>query len=509
MPVHWTRRQFLGTGLKTGAGLVVLGAAGYGGYRWPHGSTASTAASTTPQQGVDSFVSRPDLTPAHLTVTVNPRLRTSGAPSSVILAPRGYALGAPGQSGVMVAGSDGHLIWFRPTAGTPMDLNVQSYQGKPVLTWWEGDIINGYGNGTGQIVDETYAQVATVHGGNGLQADLHEFLLTPQGTALITAYRSLNTDLTSVGGPASGPTLEGVVQEIDVATGAVLFEWRSLDHVALTETYLPSPGPSPTAPFDYFHVNSIDVAPDGDLLVGARNTWAVYKVSRSSGAIVWRLGGRRSNFAVASDATFYWQHDVRAQGANTISLFDDGATPTEEQQSRGLVLALDTAQMRATLSRQYTHPARLLAPNQGSMQVLASGGAFVGWGAEPYFSQFAADGTILLDGRLPNNVQSYRTYVRSWTGRPTDTPAIAVRSSAVVGTTVYASWNGSTELAEWQVLAGAGAPSLSAVARARRTGFETSISVASSGPYYAVVALDRTGAQLGRSAAVQANALAS
>jgi hypothetical protein len=439
-----------------------------------------------------------------MTITVSPGLRRAATPRQVVLAPRGYALGAPGQQGVMVLGVDGRLLWFRPTTGVPMNVRVQTYQGQPVLTWWEGEVLNGYGKGTGQIIDRGYRQVATVRGGNGLDADLHELHLTPEGTALITAYNAVTTDLSAVGGPKHGQVLDSVVQELDVATGRVMFEWHSLDHVALTESYATPPGPSPTAPFDYFHVNSIDVAPDGDLLVCARNTWSVYKIRRSSGTVVWRLNGKRSDFAMGQEAHFYWQHDARASGPSAISLFDDGASPSEEKESRGMVLGLDTASMKATLQHEYTHPAGLLAPNQGSMQVLPGGGAFVGWGAEPYFSQYAADGTLLLDGRMPNNVQSYRAYLASWSGTPGDSPAVAVRSSAVVGTTVYASWNGATALTDWQVLAGAAPGSLQPVARAHSAAFETTISVASSGPYFAVAALDGTRRELGRSGTVKA-----
>jgi hypothetical protein len=484
----------LGAGLRAGAGLVALGGAGYVGYLWPHRVPSGSLASG------QSFVSRPDLSPPRVTVVVTPQFWRLRTPRQVVLAPRGYASGA--QEGVMVLGVDGHLQWFRPTAGTPMNVRVQTYRGHPVLTWWEGDIVNGYGKGTGQIFDGSYSQVATVRAGNGLDADLHEFLLTPQGTALVTAYKTVNADLSSVGGPKSGDVLDGVIQEVDVTSGKVLFEWHSLDHLDLTESYATPPGSSATAPFDYFHINSIDITADGDLLVSARNTWAVYKIARTSGSVVWRLHGKRSDFAMGEGARFYWQHDARALAGNTISLFDNGASPPKESQSRGLVLTVDTGSMKATLEHAYTHPAALLAPNQGSMQVLSGGGAFVGWGAEPYYSHFGGNGELLLDGRLPNNVQSYRTYLQDWVGTPTDSPSIAVRSSAVVGSTIYASWNGATQLAEWQVLAGSDAGSLKSVARSRRTGFETAIGVSSSGPFFAVVALDATGRELGRSQVV-------
>jgi hypothetical protein len=201
---------------------------------------------------------------------------------------------------------------------------------------------------------------------------------------------------------------------------------------------------------------------------------------------------------------FYWQHDARMESPTTVSLFDDGSSPPEEQESRGLVLGVDETRRTVTLVHQYAHPARLLAPNQGSMQTLPGGGAFIGWGAEPYFSQFAADGSLLLDGRMPNNVQSYRAYLQQWNGMPTETPAVAVRKSAVIGFTVYASWNGSTRVAQWQVLAGADPASLTTAATSRRSAFETAVAVSATGPYFVAVALDSSGHELSRSLPVKA-----
>jgi hypothetical protein len=496
-PTRWNRRQFLGASLTGGAGLVLLAGAGYVGYRWPRPSPAPSSVPTSPEE-INSFVSRPDLQPPRMALTGRPVARERGTARYIFLAPKGYSTGGPGQQGLMIVDFEGHLVWFQPLSTFAMGLDVQDFQGQPHLTWWEGDIVSGYGKGVGVIADSSYQRVATVHAQNGLQADLHEFALTPQGTALITAYDAVEADLSSLGGPRKGQVLEGVVQEIDVATQRLLFEWRSLQHVPVEDTYQKLQ-PSATAPFDYFHVNSVAVAPDGDLLISSRNTWSVYKVSRQTGEVVWRLGGKRSTFGFGPGARFYWQHHVRPHGPDHLSVFDNGASPAMEKQSRAIVLALDQTAAKVTLVRQYTHPAELLVPNQGSFEVLPDGGAFVGWGAQPYVSQFAPNGELMLDGRLPADDQSYRAFLRDWVGRPSEAPALAVGSNAVGGSTVYVSWNGATRVAAWQILAGKSPGTLEPVARAPRTGFETAISVNSSGPYFAALALDRAGAELGRS----------
>ena len=512
-----TRRQLLGGGTILGASGLTL--AGLGGYAWPHPAAAATtneavpAAAATPDdaRGVLHFVSRPDLTPPALTIAHHGRTAATKEPPYFILSPSGYPLIGPGTPGLMILDRHGGIVWYSPNTGFPaskgmgrVDLKVQSYQGKPVLTWWEGQIIKGTGEGRAIIADTSYRTIATVKGGDGVQVDLHEFVISPQDTALVTAVRPVATDLSAVGGSKQGVALAGVVQEIDIPSGRVLFEWNSLDHVPVTDTYVPLAGGTKAEPFDYFHVNAISIAPDGNLLVSARNTSTIYKIGRSTGQVAWQLGGKRSSFTMGPGATFWFQHHVLPQGQNTLSIFDDGgAPPTKEPQSRAILLNLDTGAMRATLQRSYVHPAGLAAANQGSMQVLADGQVLVGWGNLPYFSQFTADGTLILDGQFPVGDQSYRAFTAAWTAHPTDKPAAAARVNPAGGSVVYASWNGATEVKTWTVLAGKTADALAKVGSQQRSGFETMITVNSAGPFFAVTAQDADGHVLGQSATVQ------
>ncbi len=513
-----TRREIL-----RGGGIAVMGAggltlAGLTGYAWPHEQAAAAenipTAPVTPDnaRGVLHFVSRPDLTPPALTIAHHGRTSTSASdPPYFILTPSGYPRAGPGTPGLMILDRRDGIVWYSPNTGFPaskgmgrVDLKVQSYQGNPVLTWWEGQIVRGTGEGKAIIADTSYRTIATVSAGNGLQVDLHEFVISPQDTALVTAVRPVTTDLSRVGGPKRGVALSGVAQEIDILTGRVLLEWSSLDHVPVTDTYVPFAGGTKAAPFDYFHINSISIAPDGGLLLSARNTSTVYKVSRSTGQVAWQLGGKRSSFKMGPGATFWFQHHVLPQGLDTLSIFDDGgAPPVKEPQSRAILLNLDTGAMRATLQRSYVHPARLQVANQGSMQVLADGEVLVGWGNLPYFSQFTANGTLILDGQFPIGDQSYRTFTAAWTGQPTDKPAAAARVNPAGGSVVYASWNGATEVNTWTVLAGKTAGALARVGSQRRSGFETMITVTSPGPYFAVTAQDAGGHTLGQSATVR------
>jgi hypothetical protein len=450
---------------------------------------------------LQSFRSRPDLHPPAVTVTAQSPAAASG---EEFVAP--YT--GPGQAGPMILDQSGGLVWFKglPPHTSATDFKVQEYQGRPVLSWWQGDIsVHGFGLGEDVIADSTYTDIAHVKAGNGHQVDLHELQITPQGTALITAYNPILCNLAAAGGPAYGAVMDGMFQEIDIKTGLVMYEWTSLDHVGLSESYERAAASSMSSPFDFFHINSINLDRDGSLLVSARNTWAVYDVDGHSGQIAWRLGGRHSSFTAGPGTRTAWQHDPRELPDGSISLFDNGASPTVHRESRGIVVRLDSRQNTATLVSQVTHSPALLAESQGNIQALGNGDWFVGWGQAPDFSEFNAAGQLLFDAHFPVHTQSYRSFRFAWTGTPAHLPSFVVQPPLAGGAeTVYASWNGATLVSSWRVLAGPSPAQLQAVAQAPRAGFETAVPLpaGTAGPYVAVQALDAAGHALGVSAAV-------
>jgi hypothetical protein len=353
----------------------------------------------------------------------------------------------------------------------------------------------GHGVGEYVIADSSYRTIRRVQAARGLRGDLHEFVITARDTALLTSYVVEQADLSAVGGARNGTIQDAIFQEIDLATGRVLLEWHSLDQIPLEESYAPV-----TADWDFFHINSVDFDRDGNLLVSSRSTHTIYKIDRS-GAILWRLGGKHSDFEMGAGSSFAWQHDVRSQPDGTLTVFDNGATPAVERRSRGLILDLDERAMTATLLREYTH-AKILSGSQGSMQLLPNGNVFVGWGEAPHVSEFDYAGRLLFDAVLGEKYQSYRAFRLPWTGSPAEAPAIAVADRGP-HRTVYASWNGATDVEHWQLLAGDRAGDLRVVSSVRSHGFESALrSTSAAGPDLAVQALDAGGAPLGQSRTV-------
>jgi Arylsulfotransferase (ASST) len=517
---EWGQRSLSRRQLIHGAGgLAVLSLAGLTGLDPGHrrsfatrlGSDATLATALQPAQTVSvddvhSFVSRPDLQPPVVKINTYSQGWQDASPQFIFLATKGYMGPAPGQPGLMIIDRDGHLIWFKPISPvSPFDFNVQTYKGQPTLTWWQGKVGPGVGYGEGQMANSHYSTTATVQAGDGLQADLHELLITSAGTALITAYQTTTTNLSSIGGPRQGPVYASHAQEVDLATGKILFDWDSLEHVPVTESYtgLPS-GTAKGTPTDYFHINSVQEMQNGNLLISARNTCALYQVDRSAGKVVWRVNGKKSDFTMGAGSQFYWQHHAVPHSNGLLTVFDDGGSPPEEKQSRGLLLFVDTNAKHVSLKQAYLNPAGFMAANQGSMQLLEDGRVFIGWGNQPYFSEFAPGGTLLMDGQLPLNVQSYRAFTHDWTGQPSEPPAVAVRADPAGGFIVYASWNGATEVQRWMVLAGNVASRLQPVGSEQWADFETAIAVNSGGPKFCAVALDSKGKELGRSSVVNA-----
>jgi arylsulfotransferase ASST len=445
---------------------------------------------------VQNFHAEPELHPP--VVTVHTAAGAATAP--------GYLFGAPflgpAQWGPMIFDSTGNLVWFRrvPAGDDAADFRTQNYHGHQMLTWWQGRTLTfGFGIGEDLIADANYRIIAHVHAGNGLSTDEHEFNITPQGTATLLAYNPVQANLSSVGSFPNGIALDGIVQEVDIRTGLVMWEWHALGHVELTESYSKAPG-LVTNPYDYFHINSVQTDRHGNLLVSARNTWGIYDINHHSGAIMWRLGGKKSTFTLGPGVAFAFQHNAEWQPDGTLSLFDDEGAPPVAPPSRGEVVKLDTAKRTATLVRSFVRTPPVTTNSQGNTQALPGGGWMLGWGGLPNFTEFDSSGAVIYDAQFPPGEFSYRVYRLPWSGQPRTHPAIVARSAGATNT-VYASWNGATTVASWQLLTGPSHNQLTPVSTTPRSGFETTIP-APPAAVYQVRALNTAGHPLGTSKAV-------
>jgi hypothetical protein len=405
----------------------------------------------------------------------------------------------PGQYGPLIYTPQGRLVWFHQLSGdlSAENLSVQSYAGKPALTFWQGKVLSlGFGQGEDIVMDSTYRTIARIPGANGLQADLHDFQIVPRNISYTTAYNAIRCDLAPVGGARGGVMLDTAVQEIDMKSGLVRWEWHSLDHVGVGESE--TSAPAKATPWDWFHLNSIDAEPDGSIFVSARSTWAGYQLDGATGKILWRLGGTNSSFKMGPGTQTAWQHDGRILPDGDVTFFDNGSNPPIHRQSRAVRIALDFKTHQARLRSVHTRPSALLAASQGNVQTLADGNAVVGYGAVPQISEYAKDSSLLFDAHLPLEMDTYRALRFPWSGRPLTPPTVlAGLNNTGEETIVYASWNGASEVASWQVLAGERPDSLSPLTTIPASGFESSTILPKKYAYVGVGALNSAGHVLG------------
>jgi EmrB/QacA subfamily drug resistance transporter len=505
-----TRRFALAIGVVL-AVFVGLTAAFAGSHGAPIGAYTT--------KGAYSFVTEPSLHP--------PEIRSTRSPSSGQLAPgyiftaNFYDLNEPpivGQIGPLILDRRLQPVWFQPVSEklVAANLSLQTYEGKPALAWWQGVTTNTGATESGEdvVVNQHYQPVARLKATGGWVLTLHEFTISGVD-AWVTANKNIPMNLSKYGGAYNGALIDSAVQEYNLKTGKLLRSWDALDHIPLSESQasLPTNG----FPWDAYHVNSIDLTGNGTFLVSMRDTWSAYMVDADSGKIEWTLGGNRSSFEFGPGAAFQWQHDVRLQGGGDaggrdtnpkVSLYDDhccqltggGTYVNPTGPSRGLVLELDQRTRTATLVAQYGQGGGFTSDYMGDTQPLPNGNVFVGFGSEPYFAEYSGSGKLLFEGELPGPNLTYRATLEQWLGLPLSPPVGAARQAAGK-TTVYASWNGATEVVSWRVLAGhgAGTATPTVVAAAPRSGFETSIPVPRGYESFRVQALNAAGRAIGTS----------
>lgn len=485
---------------------------------------------TTPDPIIDSpqvwsFKSEPSLHPMKVKINIHKHGTSSGL---IFLAPYAFSADAGyGQPGSLILDNKGNPVWFRPLSSPNLmntDFRVQKLYGKQVLTFWQGTLATppAYTNAPGgssepgscyYILDNSYKVIGTVAAYDGYTSDIHEFLLTPDNTALFLSTKSVPMDLTPYGGPQNGFVQDFAIQEVDLQTNKLIFFWSALNHIPLSDSYSDaSSAVSSGNIWDAYHLNSIGLTDKhGEILVSGRNTWTIYKIKKSNGKILWRLGGKQSDFTIDKNARFSWQHDARVLSQNVISLFDDNSdgSATPVPPSHGLQLTLNFHDMNAHLHRSYYHNPNISVSSQGNVQTLPNGNRFIGWGQSQYYSEFEQGGNteghpghnLLYDVQMPSTNFTYRAYRSDWVGNPDFPPSIAAESQND-HVFVYASWNGSTETAAWKLFSGESKHKLSHVKTVDRKGFETVMKTKKMGPYFQVKALNDKGDVIGVSQVV-------
>ncbi|KAI1846629.1 hypothetical protein JX265_009068 [Neoarthrinium moseri] len=406
---------------------------------------------------------------------------------------------------------EGELVW-EWNYGDLSAFKAQKLDGKDVVTFFNGVTWPepwGWGYGAIEIFDDSYESIYNVTvNGTGLQTldtqnatemeswlDMHEALITPEGTMLVTGYNVTQTDLTSVGGPADGWLADCMFYEIDIKTNTVLYKWNALAHedqIPLTDalpTYpLSDYGQNQTYPWGPFHINTVEKFDDGSYIISSRHYCSIFKIS-ADGSVEWTLHGQTGgDFELGEDVNFCYQHDIRVRSLNgsvlDISLFNNAnaAVINATNQTTGLYIRLDTQNRTATIQQEFIDPLdAIYAKSQGNLQTLPNGNVIMGYGSTPRIKEYYPNGTVAMSVEFgPGNgrVYSYRAYRLPWVGRPSAPPkAFACRDSSTNETIIYMSWNGATEHSSWDFYAGYSETDLQLAGRVGKSGFETSATI--------------------------------
>jgi hypothetical protein len=340
--------------------------------------------------------------------------------------------------------------------------------------------------------------------------------LTPLGTALLVINGVIPVNQTSFDAPSGVDyLLESGIQEIDIRTGELLFEWRASEHYKFEEFYhfQSSDGRTEKTAPDLFHINSIEKDTLGNFLISCRMMGSVVYVDGQTGAVIWKLGGKGNMFTDLSGGaaiSFNGQHHARFHNDwKRISIFDNGNCPGRPVTgpTRGITLLLDTENMTVQLEHEYISPNKVLTDNSGSMQILDNGNVILGFGPNANWAEYASNGTLLCNVHMgpetwfnSGEIRSYRISKSPWVAHPQNIPEICVKRDRV-----YVSWNGATETYSW-ALKGVDEEGVEFIlAEYPKEHFETEIPIPFdyTGQLLFASALNRAGQILGSTSAVQ------
>ncbi|KAJ5950002.1 hypothetical protein N7454_001586 [Penicillium verhagenii] len=401
-----------------------------------------------------------------------------------------------------IISDDNNLVWGGPV-GDSSNFRQQYWGDKSVITFWTGTGAAAYGADVGrgwgevQIYDDTYKLINTVclqinltmptGTTTNCDADVHESFITEDNTMLLTAYNTSQADLTSLGGPSDGWVYDSIAVEYDLATNEPIWSWSPLAHVDVNLTHYSYDGSNQTAPFDWFHMNSIQKWGD-HYLINSRHLWRTFLVNRA-GEIVWYIDGQDGGDfgSIPTNGNFSWQHMARIRNTSNpnevlLSYFAndlDSATATNPTK--------DPPTLETDF---YDHEYPVSSAAEGSFTPLDNGNTLMGYGDEPYIKEYGPSGDVRYSAQYAgkNLGQSYRVYKQEWTATPYYKPSLVVETAASEDTLSecagkssnlrgYVSWNGATSVEGWEVYVGSSASSLRLLGEVENKGFETQFSL--------------------------------
>lgn len=348
--------------------------------------------------------------PPVLNVTIN----NNPAPGMLFCAPLG------GVPHITILNNNGSTFWYQQRGSIAYDFKPQP---NGHLTF--------YANLPPRYVefDGNYNLVHTYSCGNGYTTDMHELQLLPNGNAFLMAYDPEIVDMSQIvpGGNPNATVIGLIIQEIDQQNN-VLFQWRSWDHMLITDATHENLTDSV---IDYIHGNAIELDYDNNILISSRHIDEITKINHTTGDIIWRFGGKNNMFTIINDSIrFSHQHDIRRLANGHVTFFDNGSFRFPEY-SRAVEYSLDETNHTATLVWQYQRNPQAVSTWGGNVQRLPNGNTFIAWGGcVNTFTEVQPNETVVFEASYNPGIFTYRGFKYSWPLMPTSTGQELTSSSS-------------------------------------------------------------------------------
>ncbi len=304
--------------------------------------------------------------------------------------------------------STGEFMFIRQMPSPCYDFRVQE---NGLLTYFQNRGQKYYG------MDSNYNVVDSFFTGNGYETDLHDLRLLSNGNALLMSYDVKIIDMSQIvpGGQKNAEVTGLIIQEVDPQRN-VVFQWRSWDHFEITDADSVNLS---LGVIDYCHGNALEIDYDGNIILSSRNMSEITKISRSTGNIIWRLGGKNNQFTFINDPIkFSYQHAIRRTAAGTYTLFDNGNFHVPKF-SRAVEYRINETNMTCELIWEYRRDPVIYSFAMGYAERLPNGNTSISWGfSNTTYTEVTQSGETAYEFSLGNLSYSYRVVKENWFVKP-------------------------------------------------------------------------------------------
>jgi hypothetical protein len=296
-------------------------------------------------------------------------------------------------------------LFYKKVSGSVFDFKLQP-NGKLTYNIYS---VYSYGMDSSGITDKQYLTP------QGFALDVHDLQVIEDGSYYVFGRDHITIDMSQyvAGGDTAAILVAHTIHHMD-ADDKELWRWHSFDHYDLfdVDEFIDLTNHT----IDWTHCNSIDIDPEGNLIISTRNFNEITKISRQTGEIIWRFGGEKNQFQFINDSRgFGRQHDARILSNGNLALFDNGHLLIP-QYSSYVEYYIDEQNFTAKLIRRYWRNGTIYSQSRGGVQELSNGNILISWDdlSNPFVSEINAENFTEYEVRYDSYAHQYRAYKFLW-----------------------------------------------------------------------------------------------